>query len=251
MRPGNSVPRLAVVVANGITGDSRVQKAAIAAARDGWEVTLVGRSLTGKVQRTTLGPIDVVRVPTTDDFKAHAKLREGHHVRRSVTQFGIPSSAALKQHRAAHQAWLLRQRTAVEYATGLARLGAPVRRTAIAARDAVHRFRNRAWGWEQFRRPKTAPPTGDWRLDWPALVDDSLAFVPVLVDLKPDVIHSNDITTVGLVGQAVAQLRSTGHRVGWLYDAHEYVQGVDWLVAARASAFTALEREFIGRADAV
>ncbi|GAA3317058.1 hypothetical protein [Nonomuraea dietziae] len=36
-------PRLAVIVGNAITGDSRVQKTALAAARDGWEVTLVGR----------------------------------------------------------------------------------------------------------------------------------------------------------------------------------------------------------------
>ena len=37
----------------------------------------------------------------------------------------------------------------------------------------------------------------------------------------------------------------------WLYDAHEYVQGVEWSSPAQGTAYRALEREFIRRADSV
>jgi glycosyltransferase involved in cell wall biosynthesis len=62
MRP----PKIAMVVANFITGDSRVQKAARWAASAGWDVTLIGRSKTGQLERFTLGRANVTRVPVRD-----------------------------------------------------------------------------------------------------------------------------------------------------------------------------------------
>ena len=56
-------PRLAVIVANGITGDSRVQKTALAAARAGWDVTLIGAADGPRIKNTMMGPVEVVRVP--------------------------------------------------------------------------------------------------------------------------------------------------------------------------------------------
>jgi glycosyltransferase involved in cell wall biosynthesis len=249
--PSQTRPRLAVVVANGITGDSRVQKSAIAAARDGWDVVLVGRASGTRIERTTMGPIRVVRVPVRDRFSTHLRLRATHGLRRHLTQFGIPDHDALTRYRAVHNAWVLRQTVELTLPGGAALLTRPVRKSMIHLRRLVCDLRGRAWGWEQSRRPPAARPTGDWRRDWPTLVDVDIAFIPVLDRLQPDVIHANDITMIGTVAQAVARMRVRGRRVAWLYDAHEYVRGVDWPCPAQASAYPALEREFIARADAV
>ena len=252
MEMPDSPVRLAVVVANAITGDSRVQKAALAAARDGWDVTLVGLSRgSKKVEKSTMGPVAVVRVPVRDHYRTYRKPRDGRHLRRRVTQAGLPDRGALTGYGAAHRAWMLHQETRLATLSGPGVLLKPVHQGWVGTRHAVFRFRRRLWGWEQFRCTEEARPTGDWRRDWPSQVDIDLALVPVLVDLAPDVIHANDITTLTTVGQAVARLRRGGHRVGWLYDAHEYVRGVDWPRPAQESAFRAMEREFIHRADAV
>src|SRR5690349_17989386 len=99
-----SAPRLLVVVANGITGDSRVQKTAIAAARAGWDVTLLGAGgRNGRRSETVMGPVRVVRLPMTSKFAA----------------LHTPGPRALplllggkrETNRVTHQAWL-RQATA-------------------------------------------------------------------------------------------------------------------------------------------
>ncbi len=242
---------MAVIVANAITGDSRVQKTAIAAARDGWDVTLIGLSRKRGVQRSTFGAVDVLRVPVKDAYRHHLHMRDGLTLRRRLTQFGLPNPQARHAYRAAHRAWLLDQDSRLATTGGAGALLKPLRRQWTGGRDAVHRFRDRLWGWEEHHRPKDRPPTGEWRLDWPAQVDFDLAYVPVLVDLAPDVIHANDITMISTGALAVSRLRLSGHQVSWLYDAHEYVTGVDWPRPEMQSAFPAMEREFIHRPDAV
>jgi glycosyltransferase involved in cell wall biosynthesis len=54
---------MAVLVANGVHGDSRVQRMARAAADGGWEVLVVGRSPDGAQHRSTVGAAQVVLVP--------------------------------------------------------------------------------------------------------------------------------------------------------------------------------------------
>lgn len=235
-------PRLVVLVANGITGDSRVQKTAVAAARDGWEVILVGRSASkrGKdLERSAMGPIEVIRVPVVPTLSRQVGSR--HRIRRSITQFRIPDKAALARYRASHQAWVRLQTVKRN----------PPPQAWIKAHEKLHELRLRAWGWEQFHGAKPGPPTGDWRTDWPTLLDIDLAFGPVLEELEPDLIHANDINTIPTAAMSAARLRARGKKCAWLYDAHEYVQGVAWPKPQQASGVRAAEREFISRADAV
>ena len=56
-------PRVAMLVANGVVGDSRVQKVAWSMAARGWAVTLVGRAPGDRVLRLRLGAADVLLVP--------------------------------------------------------------------------------------------------------------------------------------------------------------------------------------------
>jgi len=109
----------------------------------------------------------------------------------------------------------------------------------------------RAWNWEQSHGSQQGRPTGDWRTDWPLLVDIDLAFGPVLEKLEPDIIHANDINTIPTAAMSAARLRARGKNCVWLYDAHEYVQGMAWPKPRQASGVKAAEREFIARADAV
>ncbi len=55
--------RLAMLVANGVDGDSRVQRTARAASDGGWEVLVVGRSPDDRVHRHGLGGASVLLVP--------------------------------------------------------------------------------------------------------------------------------------------------------------------------------------------
>src|SRR5689334_15239991 len=100
-------PRLLVTVANAITGDSRVQKIAIAAARDGWDVTLLGRAHGATVEQGTMGPIKVIRVPIGRDLQQRALARwPKRRLRKAFTQFRVADAEALAGLRAAHQAWV-------------------------------------------------------------------------------------------------------------------------------------------------
>ncbi|WP_405712568.1 MULTISPECIES: glycosyltransferase family 4 protein [unclassified Streptomyces] len=241
-------PRLAVIVANGITGDSRVQKTAVAAARDGWDVTLIGRSDTKRVQRSRLGPIEVVRVPVAKEYLRSVKARKAHPLRGAMTQFRIHDQGALSRYRASYQAWV-RQTSAETTWSGRSRRTSL--KAVLRARRAVYKLRVRAFKWEQRRTPKDSDPVRDWRLDWPQLVDLDLAFGPVIEELKPDVIHANDATMIVTAARSAARLRASGHRCVWLYDAHEYIRGVEWPNPRQAFALPAAEAEYIGRADAV
>ncbi|MEU4260661.1 glycosyltransferase [Streptomyces sp. NPDC025273] len=121
----------------------------------------------------------------------------------------------------------------------------------LRARRAVYKLRVRAFKWEQRRTPQEPDPVRDWRRDWPQLVDLDLAFGPVIEELKPDVIHANDATMIVTAARSAARLRARGHRCAWLYDAHEYIRGVEWPNPRQAYALPAAESEHIGRADAV
>lgn len=244
-------PRLAVIVANGITGDSRVQKTALAAARAGWDVTLIGAADGPRIKRTMMGSVEVVRVPVGTAMQQRYR---GNRWRKHLTQFGMPRGKdAMADHKAAYTAWEREMTARMGWVLGdspnasrkAARktLGAVVR-----LRRAAHWFRIRAYNWENSRKLQ---PSGDWRRDWPRLVDLDLAFGPVIEAVQPDVIHANDITMIAVAGQSAARMRARGEKVAWIYDAHEYVRGVQWPKPTQARAFIQVEREYIGKADAV
>lgn len=255
MEPPARRPRLAVIVGNGITGDSRVQKTALAAARAGWDVVLIGSGGRVRPQRSMMGPVEVIRLPVGSHMRDRAR---GHRVRRVVTQFGISDKTVLARKKAAHQTWV-RQTTArmgwLRDGRHLSPIAAPIAVPAsralgalVRVKRAVHQFRVRAFNWEQRHE---GGPTGNWRRDWPLLLDLDLAFGPVIEEFKPDVIHANDVTMLAPAALSAGRMRVRGHKVAWIYDAHEYVAGVEWPKATQASAYIALERELIGHADAV
>lgn len=247
-------PKLAVLVANHITGDSRVQKIALSAAGDGWDVTLIGRSRSDEVERSTFGPVQIIRVPVEKE------LAEAERARRQQAR-ARRSALAARDYGSAEQARLAHEAKARERAALIGDLMADRRRLA-----QVPRFARRVWSkatrvgfqgslrayeWIEEHGDDLEAPVGDWRRDHPALLDLERAFGPVIERLRPDVIHANDITMLNTAAISAGRLRASGHDVKWVYDAHEYVAGVDWPTPRMMSAFPDLEKQFIHRADAV
>ncbi|MCW2854252.1 MAG: hypothetical protein JWM84_3916 [Nocardioides sp.] len=248
-------PRLAVIVSNTISGDSRVQKTAIAAARDGWDVTLVGRATSERVERSRMGPIQVVRVPVAAELRRGERLRRRRTARSRLTQAGIPAARDHALFVASHES---RARLRSERIARLARedgVGPALQEKLVRVLGRLQReqfkIRDRAFRWEERRRPDSLEVVGDWRRDASPVLDLELAFGPVLEELRPDLIHANDVTMIHVAAIAAGRLRLRGHEVRWLYDAHEYVAGVEWPTEALRSAYPQLEAEFIGAADAV
>jgi glycosyltransferase involved in cell wall biosynthesis len=233
-------PRVVVVVGNGISEDSRVQKSALAAARAGWEVVLLGRSARAR-EESWLGSVRVVRIPLRrtlhDRFEAAAR-RAGDPV---IDEVRVPGNARVSlSWRGSH-------------------IGRFAHRLLRRARAAVGRVERRLMtdmasaprSVESPVLPTTPPYEVSWRRDWPILSDWDLSFRPEIVALEPDLIHANDALMLGVAARSAAQLRLAGRAVSWIYDSHEYVPDVDWGGPTVSAAYRQYEREFIHRADAV
>jgi len=97
-----------------------------------------------------------------------------------------------------------------------------------------------------------ATETGDsdnWQRALPELHDYEVAFGPALDALDVDVIHAQDVHLLGVAARAASRARARGLSTKLVYDAHEYIQG---LAPPRpVKAWSSLESEYIGRADAV
>ncbi|WP_051939920.1 glycosyltransferase [Phaeacidiphilus oryzae] len=246
-----SAPRVAMLVANGVAGDSRVQKAAWSMAEAGWDVVLVGRAAGDRREEYALGRARVLLVPLEDELSGYQKVR--------------PRRSEAVRRRAAYRA--ARARTARWDA---ADSGGPAVRAAAAARGRLERWpagdalvgrlgSGRVGGPAALAAGAVrglADRNGGWRSFNPWFRDLELAFAPVLAELRPDLIHAHDFHMVGIGARAAGRLG-----VPWVYDAHEYLAGIDvpgrWYRRSelrgllRRRMLVGVEREYIGRADAV
>lgn len=228
-------PTLVVMVDNGITGDSRVIKTALAATRGGWDVTLLGWARDRCRRETRLGAVRVLRVPLVrtlhDRFEA---------VRRAELD-GPPEPPPVPP-----RAWSLRALLP----------GAP--RAAPTGRPAPAGGPRPTGESGPADRPlpgpllpAVAPEDVVWRRDWPILDDWWLSYRPALRELRPEVIHANDVRMLGVAARYAGETRLRGGRCAWVYDSHEFVPAVDWGHPAVSEAIRQHEREFIHRANAV
>lgn len=257
MPRGSDRPRLAVIVGNAITGDSRVQKTALSAAHAGWDVTLIGVTANDKIERSRFGPVSIVRVPVESRMNQYEIRRRRETPRARLVQFGLTRGKShvtvVKARHKSAMRWRSERiaRWSARRPRALWRIPTLALRAWARLADELHRLRFRAYRWEQKRHRETATPVGDWRRDWPHALDLDLALGPVIERLRPDVVHANDITMLPTAVLTAGRLRAAGHRVSWLYDAHEYVAGVDWPTPRMLAALPQMERELIHRADAV
>lgn len=256
------VPHVVMVVANDVRSDTRVRKSAVAVAALGVRVTVVGVTTAARRWDTVLdvpassGEVRIIRLPV--DFVL-SQTRKDRRARLHRGEFPLlttdPKSEALARRRLA--AAEIDAQASSGREGSLRRAVVDARRFALRAEGAGRRKAARgarlgfkAWDrlWQQI--PIAASPT---RIV-PEVDDLELAVGPVLDALEPDVIHAHDVHLMGVIARSVARAHVAGRQVAWLYDAHEWVPGLSQYGGRTArviAAWAALERRFIGTADAV
>lgn len=247
--------RVVMLVANGVVGDSRVQKIAWSMAEAGWRVTLVGRAKGDEVERFPLRGAEVVLVPVP-------KIVSGYERARRRRAPGAGAEARRAQYRRARAELAARDaRTSGRWRSrGAARL-----RGWLDEHQGADRYVARLGAGPVGGGARTAAagaaglldPRGGWRQFNPWFADLELAMAPVVADLEPDLIHAHDFHMVGIGARLAATLSTPERPVRWVYDAHEYLAGIDvpgrWDVRRRLRRrmLVGVEREYIRRADAV
>ncbi|RRR97685.1 glycosyltransferase family 4 protein [Glycomyces terrestris] len=260
-------PRVVMVVANRIDGDSRVQKAAQSMAEDGWDVHLVGFSVSGKEERHRRGGYTVHRCPLPELTEpprlrdrvarlrfplAYADADRALEVPHRVRAARIDLEADRLERSRARDDGLLRA------ARGVRRLGRRVEREWLERRAASTEKRVRfteveEGDLERLERRWWTALLGDraWkRLDLNATRIE-LALRLKIIRLKPDLLHAHDVYPLGICARAAAHLRSRGRDVKLVYDAHEFRPGFDAQPPAQRIALTGYERRYLPHADAV
>ncbi|MFG1887975.1 glycosyltransferase family 4 protein [Micromonospora sp. NPDC049051] len=264
-----------MLVDNGVIGDSRVQKAARSAADAGWEVVLLGRTAAGKSQSWQLGDAEVRLLPMPEPL---AKRR--HEFRRSWLRWPLayPPTGIAAHRSQAMKAWradltFRRAELTVAARDGGAGRPSPLRWHALRAEELAagvtrrwvslrHRQLTRSRrGRKRLDGPLDRAYTkfwqavqgdGAWRRLEPGLWDYELAYGATIDELRPDLIHANDFRMLGVAARAKLRAAAKGRRIAVVWDAHEYLPGVQawrdnvrWLPGNMAH-----EREFVPYADA-
>ena len=179
--PAGARGRVAMVVRNAVSGDSRVRKSACALAAAGWDVTVIGTSPDELEHRLELDgvPVVLVPVPAVLTGRRRAPVPRRGPERQLVRWWGAWQELARRD------AALRGRRPLLRAAAGLVLAG------------------------------------GGWRLLDPWVQEVELALAPVVEALEPDVIHAHDHHTAPLAARSTALLRRRGRDVRWVHDAHE------------------------------
>jgi glycosyltransferase involved in cell wall biosynthesis len=266
-----------MIVDNGVVGDSRVQKAARSAADAGWDVVLLG-VLGGLSPRHTwhIGDAEVRLLRVSRGLGRHPSQFQRSFLRRPLAYPPGHHGGYRVQLAKAWKAAVFERWTALEVArsAGGGRLrelaGKGVLLPARVVTKALGRWtRFRAGELRRLRRAQQNPDSWltklsisfwrtvrgkrSWRRLDRGLWDYELAFGPVINQLQPDVIHAHDFRMLGVGARAAMRARVAGRRTRLLWDAHEFVAGINgradnprWLPAQ-----VAYVEEYAPYADAV
>lgn len=260
-----------MLVANDVATDTRVKKEALAVARGGLQVTILGYTAETHRSMSMLGPVRIVRVPVPWRLRDERlrKRRERRARRPRVVGFASPEAekaARLKLHLARRELEARRGRPvslpgplapAVEASWEVQRLALRGRSLGLRGRSFAQRWLDEHVGlaWKAYDAAWNRTPTGaSWRSVLPDVHDYEIAFGPVIDSLAPDVIHAHDVQMVGIAERASARARLAGRTVPWVYDAHEYVAGLSQYgqrTRRVVAAWEDLEREYIRSAARV
>lgn len=275
-------PVIAMVVQNDVSGDTRVKKTALTLAHAGCSVTVYGFAKDGRRWETSLGPVRIVRLvdprraagPPSPfaDVRRLAAHRSPEALRRAVARRAVRRARvvavvggfkaridAREQRISGRGARSLSDRLliaslwyrikAVRGAANIAEIGYQLR-LSITRGDRVARKL-----WRKARRHIA----GRRRTAIPGAVRNPLAhlerlervFVQELQGHQIDAIHAHDFFTIAMAHRAAQRLSEDGAPVRWVYDAHEYVRGLDFFSAERRAAALAIEGDHIRAADRV
>jgi glycogen synthase len=271
----NSRPRIAMLVHNSVKGDSRVQKEARSIAALGWDVTLFGISPDAHHYEGAIGEAKVELHPLSPDLQRHPHTFRAAWLRDPLAYPPGPTARWKRQHLRARRAdvtaakaayrvhgrqrppvprafqWAALQAKRVKFKLDKKWIGLRIRRSeALHAKRAdmnapLDRFTTRFWTALMGDRAWRRLDPGLWRYE--------LTLGKALDRLRPDIIHANDFAMLGTGARAKLRARAAGRDVKLVWDAHEYLPGINpWNANPRwHPAQMAHEREYAPHADAV
>lgn len=267
--------RIVMLVDNGVRGDSRVQKEAVAAADAGWEVILLGRTTGPEEERWEIGKAKVRLIPMPEvlnrrpsDFRRPILRNPLAYPAKEIAQYHARRVAAWRADIVARFAELEVIRRSQDGMRGLRGRRLRLRAELLASRirgkwvtirrnqytKVARRRLVRGGRWDRFVMWFWLTTMKDraWRRLEPRLWEFELAFGRVIDALRPDIVHANDFYMLPVGARAVLRARAAGRRVALVWDAHELVSGlkarsanIRWL-----PAHIAIEREYARYADA-
>jgi glycosyltransferase involved in cell wall biosynthesis len=248
-------PHVVMVVANDIATDTRVKKEALALARSGLRVTLVGAASERQPNSSWMGSVEIVRVPV--DFAVRDEAIRNRRFPRRHLLFDLNTEARAKRRIGALERDVCGRSHLAFQGQSESLLGTPLYKAGVAERKLelrllrggrlVARLQGGLARRVERRKLARQGPVR-WRAQHPRVLDYEVAFGPVIDALTPDVLHAHDMHIVGIAAHASARARAAGRDLPWVYDAHEYVPGLSEYggrTARDIQAWADLENEFI------
>lgn len=257
--------KVVMLVDNDVRRDSRVQKQARSMAERGWEVTLLGINRTEDVI-----PPWKVGDATVELVDYRPERIERAHLARSP-RWRDP--LAYRTGARANQlfGWCEAQARVLE---DRRRSASGPERVVLSARVAANRA---LASWRGFRRERTIEVrrrrhrmqglvdrlstaawmkvlgTKSWNHLDPNIESWDEAFAPAIDRLRPDLIHANDFRMLFVAARATFRARAAGRDVKLVWDAHEFMPGVEHATAHPRwiPSLQQLEAEHAQYADAV
>lgn len=256
-----------MVVANGITSDTRVKKSALTAARLGCEVSVIG---VGQRRRTEsfMGEVRLIRIPVAWRLRErdrHCAICEGRNLGEELD---------LTHHRFRAKRIELETAIADIKLAFLADVGphSPIKRATIRLKrkraiKEIHRLRAEVSKADTDRHQRVdrlqqlldsgvteaaaESVSSDWKQSLPEMIDLEVAFAPELRALSPQLLHAHDFTALAVCVRYAKRAIAAGQSVKVVYDAHEYTRGISLPSMQRQLAYIELEDQHIRQCDAV
>jgi len=236
--------KILMVVDNGITGDSRVQKSAAAMSAANYQVTLLGID-TGETL-PELPNVEIVRLPLIDQKDAKRKLSS-----KIVSKIFFPGSYRSQKHLLASRERLGRlTANAKNSGSKFTLKGFSARIQSKLARK-VHGIRKFVFERKRkYEEQKAIKSIREGALA-PVNVRYEETFVDYIVKQEPDYIHAHDFKSISVGALAANELRRLGKKVTFIYDSHEFLPGLtqyspEWLARQCDN-----ESKYISQADCV
>lgn len=265
--PGPPI-KIAMLVDNGVEGDSRVQKEAESAAAAGYDVLLLGIKRPASPATTwQLGQATVRLVDLEPGWTSYSRTRA---LLRAPLSYANPGFGRARLQHNTQKVTDLRFRVveARAAATSWSRITTIVFRARILGHQQTRRWITRRLASTeqvaQLRKTSSGRVDRFWtkvhlrrRRPWKHLLPNALnwetAFGPAIDEFAPDLIHANDSQMIPVGARAKVRALAQGRDVKLVWDAHEYLPGITyrsknerWL-----PGHVALEREFVPYADVV
>lgn len=249
---GRAVPRVVLFRHAPAPLDSRAKKFALTLARAGYDVIVVSaEGPEASPTESRLGPVRIVHVAVCGD---QVRANNARLIRNRSRRYPVVAAASVRGRsaqigdrqtrvaRAARQTRAMRERR-ISARSVPARARATLRwamlrlRTELLKRELqVMRRRNKAQarfdaavgkGWRRYDAKRvTVAFRASARRDLPEILDLAAALRPVLLALRPDVLHAHHPFVLGVANEVQRSLAAEGHPSLIVYDARENFGGI-------------------------